>query len=144
MSVTVIAGELFATAQALVADGKGLLAIDESTHTCNQRFAAVGIAPTVEARRAYRELIVTTPGLGESISGAILYDETIHQHTTDGIPFVQVLDAAGIIVGIEVDTAPPTWPVISARRSPRAWTGWGIAWRSTRSSARGSLSGGRC
>jgi fructose-bisphosphate aldolase class I len=95
---------LVATAQALVADDKGLLAMDESTPTCNQRFAAAGIAQTEGARRAYREMIVTTPGLGECISGAILYDETIRQHKIDGTPFVQALTDAGIIAGIKVDT----------------------------------------
>jgi fructose-bisphosphate aldolase class I len=91
------------TAQALVADDKGLLAMDESTGTCNKRFAKLGIPQTVEAHRAYRELIVTTPGLGESIGGAILYDETIRQKTKDGTPFVKVLIDAGIIPGIKVD-----------------------------------------
>jgi fructose-bisphosphate aldolase class I len=104
MSATVILDEVVATARALIAGDKGLLAIDESTGTCNARFAAAGIPQTVEARRAYRELIVTTPGLGESISGVILYDETIRQHTADGIAFVRVLEHAGIIVGIKVDT----------------------------------------
>jgi fructose-bisphosphate aldolase class I len=91
------------TARALVAGDKGLLAMDESTPTCNRRFAALGIPQTEEARRAYRELIVTTPHLGECISGAILYDETIHQQTKAGIPFVKVLIDAGIIPGIKVD-----------------------------------------
>jgi fructose-bisphosphate aldolase class I len=95
---------MIAMAQALVADDKGLLAMDESTPTCDERFAAAGIPETVEARRAYRELIVTTPGLAESISGAILFDETIRQTTTDGTPFVTVLTQAGIIPGIKVDT----------------------------------------
>ena len=73
-------GELLIdTAAALVASDKGLLAMDESNPTCNRRFARLGIPQTVEARRAYRELIITAPGLGESISGVILYDETIHQ-----------------------------------------------------------------
>ena len=71
--------ELMDTARAMVADDKGLLAMDESTPTCNKRFAKLGIPQTEEARRTYRELIVTTPGLGESISGAILYDETIRE-----------------------------------------------------------------
>ena len=92
------------TAQALVADDKGLLAMDESTPTCNKRFASLGIPQTVEARRAYRELIVTTAGLGECISGAILFDETIRQQKSDGTPFVKVLIEAGIIPGIKVDT----------------------------------------
>jgi len=96
--------KLIDTARALMADGKGLLAMDESNPTCNKRFARLGISQTVEARRDYRELIVTTPGLGESISGAILYDETIRQQKKDGTPFVKVLADAGIIPGIKVDT----------------------------------------
>jgi fructose-bisphosphate aldolase class I len=92
------------TAQALVAEDKGLLAMDESNGTCNKRFKKLGIPQTVEARRAYRELIVTTPGLGESIGGAILYDETIRQQKSDGTTFVNVLIEAGIIPGIKVDT----------------------------------------
>ena len=98
------APELVDTARALLADDKGLLAMDESTPTCNKRFAALGIPQTEESRRAYRELIVTTPGLGESISGAILYDETIRQHKEDGTPFVKVIIDAGIVPGIKVDT----------------------------------------
>jgi fructose-bisphosphate aldolase class I len=90
------------TARKLFADDKGLLAMDESNATCNKRFAKLDIPQTVEARRAYRELIVTTPGLGESIGGVILYDETIRQQTRDGTPFLQVLAAAGIIPGIKV------------------------------------------
>ncbi len=92
------------TIDQLFADGKGLLAMDESTGTCNKRFAAAGIPQTVEMRRKYRELIVTTPGLNESIGGAILYDETIRQQTTDAIPMVDVLVKAGIIPGIKLDT----------------------------------------
>jgi fructose-bisphosphate aldolase class I len=88
----------------MVADDKGLLAMDESNLTCNKRFAKLGIPQTVEARRAYRELIVTTPGLSESISGAILYDETIRQKKKDGTPLVKVISDAGIIPGIKVDT----------------------------------------
>jgi fructose-bisphosphate aldolase class I len=91
------------TAQALVAGDKGLLAMDESIPTCNRRFAALGIPQTDEARRAYREMIVTTPNLGRCISGAILFDQTIHQDTKSGIPFVKVLIDAGIIPGIKVD-----------------------------------------
>ena len=96
--------ELIDTARTLVADDKGLLAMDESNPTCNKRFARLGIPQTEEARRAYRELIVTTPGLGESISGAILYDETIRQQKKDGTPLIKVITEAGIIPGIKVDT----------------------------------------
>src|SRR6185369_451036 len=95
--------ELVKTAQQLACEGKGLLAMDESNPTCNKRFAAAGIPQTVEMRRSYRELIVTTPGLHESIGGAILYDETIRQQTKDGVPIIDVLIANGIIPGIKVD-----------------------------------------
>jgi len=98
------AQELIDTAKTLVAGDKGLLAMDESNPTCNKRFGSLGIPQTEEARRAWRELIVTTPGLGECISGAILYDETIRQQTKDGTPFVKVITDAGIIPGIKVDT----------------------------------------
>lgn len=70
---------LITTVNSLLADHKGLLAMDESISTCNKRFAAVGILQTVEMRRSYREMLMTTPGLHESISGAILFDETIRQ-----------------------------------------------------------------
>ncbi len=98
------AQELIATAKAMVADDKGLLAMDESTPTCNKRFEKVGIPQSEETRRSYRELILTTPGLGEFISGVILYDETIRQSRKDGTPFVKVIIDAGIIPGIKVDT----------------------------------------
>jgi fructose-bisphosphate aldolase class I len=91
------------TTTALFADNKGLLAMDESNPTCNKRFASLGIPQTVEARRAYRELIVTTPRLGECIGGAILYDETIRQQKSDGTPFIKILIDAGIVPGIKVD-----------------------------------------
>lgn len=96
--------KLIATAKAMVVDGKGLLAMDESNPTCNKRFEKAGIPQTEEARRSYRELILTTPGLGEPISGVILYDETIRQSTKEGKPFVKVITDAGIIPGIKVDT----------------------------------------
>jgi len=95
--------QLEETAQALVASDKGLLAMDESNPTCNKRFAQLGIPQTEEARRAYRELIVTTPRLGDCIGGAILCDETIRQQKSDGTPFIKVLIEAGIIPGIKVD-----------------------------------------
>ena len=97
------AQDLVATASSLVAGDKGLLAMDESNPTCNKRFAKLGIPQTEVARRAYRELIVTTPGLGECISGVILFDETIRQQKRDGTPFVQAITDAGIIPGIKVD-----------------------------------------
>jgi fructose-bisphosphate aldolase class I len=94
---------LKATAAALTANGKGLLAMDESNPTADKRFAALGIAQTPEMRRAYRDMIVNAPGLGESIGGAILYDETIRTRTFADVPFAQALDKAGIIPGIKVD-----------------------------------------
>jgi fructose-bisphosphate aldolase class I len=96
--------ELINTARALVANDKGLLAMDESNPTCDKRFAKQGIPQTEEARRAYRELIVTTPRLGECISGTILYDETIRQRKRDGTLFIKAIIDAGIIPGIKVDT----------------------------------------
>lgn len=91
------------TARSLFEGDRGLLAMDESTPTCNKRFAEVGIPQTVENRRAYRELIITTPGLGEAISGVILYDETLRQQKRDGTPFLQVIQEVGLVPGIKVD-----------------------------------------
>lgn len=90
-------------ATALMTGGKGILAMDESNSTCNRRFSQAGLAQTVEMRRAYRELLVTTPELGRFISGAILSTETLSQVTDDGIPFAHLLEAAGILVGVKVD-----------------------------------------
>src|SRR6266700_5083362 len=91
------------TAQALVAPGKGILAADESTPTITKRFKTIDLPSTEENRRAYREMLFTTPGLGESISGVILFDETIRQKTKGGISFVEVLREQRIIPGIKVD-----------------------------------------
>jgi fructose-bisphosphate aldolase class I len=90
-------------AQAMVARGKGIIAIDESNATIKKRFDTVGVENTEENRRAYREMLLTTPGLGEHISGAILYDETLRQKTKDGVPFTQVMMDNGILPGIKVD-----------------------------------------
>jgi fructose-bisphosphate aldolase class I len=95
--------ELIATAQAMFAPGKGILAADESYGTANKRFQKLGIPTTEEMRRAYREMLFTTPGVGEFFSGVILFDETIRQATQDGKPFTQVLTDAGIIPGIKLD-----------------------------------------
>src|ERR1051326_8833522 len=88
--------ELAATAAALVAPGKGVLAIDESGGTIKKRFDLIGVASTTETRRAYRDLLITTSGLSQFISGMILYDETIMQATQDGTPFAAVLKRSGI------------------------------------------------
>lgn len=90
-------------AQAMVAKGKGIIAIDESNATIKKRFDSVGVENTEENRRAYREMLLTTPGLGEHISGAILYDETLRQKTKDGVPFTKVMMDNGILPGIKVD-----------------------------------------
>jgi fructose-bisphosphate aldolase class I len=95
--------DLIETARALMVEGKGLLAMDESMPTIGHRFEKEGIPNTEENRRAYRELIVTTPGIGNCLSGAILFDETVHQSTKNGIPFIEVLEGAGVIPGIKVD-----------------------------------------
>jgi len=96
--------ELITTAQAMMAEGKGLLAMDESTGTCNRRFASLGIPQTEEMRRQYRQLILTTPNLGDHISGYILYDETVRQKADDGTPMLELAKRAGVIPGIKVDT----------------------------------------
>jgi fructose-bisphosphate aldolase class I len=95
--------QLAETAQAMVAAGKGIIAIDESNATIKKRFDGVGIECTEENRRAYRELLLGTPKLGDYISGAILFDETIRQSTKDGTPFTKLMTDSGIIPGIKVD-----------------------------------------
>jgi fructose-bisphosphate aldolase class I len=95
--------ELHETARALVAEGKGILAADESDSTIKKRFDSIDLESTQENRRAYRDLLFTTPGAEEYISGVILFDETIHQSSADGTPFPKLLDLKGIIPGIKVD-----------------------------------------
>jgi len=95
--------ELAKTAQALVVDGKGILAADESAPTIKKRFDSIGIPSTEENRRDYRTMLFTTPGGAKHISGVILFDETIRQNAADGTPLVRILGDAGIIPGIKVD-----------------------------------------
>lgn len=95
--------DLAAIAQQMVAPGKGIIAIDESSKTIKKRFDAVGIECTEETRRAYREMLLTAPNLGDHISGAILYDETLRQSTKSGQRFVDAMNAPGILPGIKVD-----------------------------------------
>src|SRR5919206_2804520 len=95
--------QLEKTAQALVAEGRGILAADESTSTIKKRFDSIEIESTEENRRAYRDLFFTTEGVEEYISGVILYDETIRQSSADGTPFPKLLDGKGVIPGIKVD-----------------------------------------
>jgi fructose-bisphosphate aldolase class I len=97
------AHELGSVARSLVADGKGILAADESAPTIEKRLKAVDVPSTEEHRRAYRELLFTTPGVSEFISGVILFDETIRQKASDGTPFPEVLSRLGILPGIKVD-----------------------------------------
>ena len=96
--------QLQSTAQALVAEGKGILAADESTGTIKKRLDSIGVESTEETRQAYRELLFATEGAEEFISGVILYDETIRQSASDGTPFPKLLESRGIIPGIKVDT----------------------------------------
>jgi fructose-bisphosphate aldolase class I len=91
------------TARALVAPGRGILAADESTGTIEKRLKSIDVVSTEDKRRDYREMLFTTPGIGDHISGVILYDETIRQSTRDGVPFTKVLQDAGVIPGIKVD-----------------------------------------
>ncbi len=108
--------ELEYTARALVAKGKGLLAADESLPTIQKRFAAVNIESTEENRRAYREMLITTTGIEEFISGVIMFDETIRQRTGDGWPFIDVLNRKGIIPGIKVDKGTIAMPFFSGEK----------------------------
>src|SRR4029450_9938517 len=98
------ADELAATAAALVAPGKGILAADESSGTIKKRFDAIEVESTEDNRRAYRELLFTTEGAADFISGVILYDETLRQRAADGTPLPEVLAGQGVIPGIKVDT----------------------------------------
>jgi fructose-bisphosphate aldolase class I len=102
--------ELEQVAAQIVAPGKGLLAADESTPTIGKRFAAVSVESTPENRRGYRELLLTAPGLAEHISGVILFDETLRQSTSGGVPFAEVLQQAGILPGIKVDRGTTALP----------------------------------
>src|SRR5690242_18624736 len=95
--------ELHETAKALVADGKGILAADESDGTIKKRFDSIGLESSEDNRRAYRDMLFTTPGVEEYISGVILYDETIRQSGDDGTPFPELLASKGVIPGIKVD-----------------------------------------
>ena len=92
------------TARALVAEGKGILAADESSGTIKKRFDSIGVESTEENRRGYRDLLFTTEGAEEHISGVILFDETIRQSSSDGTPFPKLLESKGVIPGIKVDT----------------------------------------
>src|SRR3989304_9008464 len=94
-----LSAELERTAQEIVAADRGILAADESWGTIKKRFDSIGVESTEESRRAYRELLFTTPGLGEWVSGVILYDETIRQSTHDGVPFPIAHTAGRVLPG---------------------------------------------
>ncbi len=96
--------DLEGVAAAMVAPDKGILAADESTGTIKKRFDKIGLESTAESRRAYRDLLLTTPGVAKAISGVIFYDETLRQKTSQGVPFPEYLTQQGIVPGIKVDT----------------------------------------
>ena len=87
----------------IASPGRGILAMDESNATCGKRLASIGLENTEANRQAYRTLLVTAPGLGQYVSGAILFEETLYQSTTDGKKMVDVLNEQGIVPGIKVD-----------------------------------------
>src|SRR5438045_8535572 len=103
--------QLNETASAIVAEGKGILAADESDGTIKKRFDSIGLESTEDNRRAYRELLFSTEGVEEFISGVILFDETIRQSASDGTPFPKLLESKGIIPGLKVDKGAKTLPL---------------------------------
>jgi fructose-bisphosphate aldolase, class I len=131
-------GSLNETARALVAPGKGILAADESSGTIKKRFDSIGCESTEDRRRAYRELLFTTKGAADAISGVILFDETIRQQASDGRTLVKVLEESGVIPGIKVDKG--TTPLSSLLTGS---TDCVPASSNTESSARVSRSGAR-
>jgi len=113
------------TAHELVAPGKGILAADESFGTIGKRFEALGIESSEESRRAYREMLFTTEGIGEFLSGVILFDETIRQETSDGTPMAEVLESAGVIPGIKVDKSTVDMPLSPGEKFTQGLDGLG-------------------
>ena len=95
--------ELIKTVQKIAERGKGILAADESSSTIKKRFDSIHLESTEENRRAYRDLLFTTPGIGDYVSGVIFYEETLYQKTADGVPFPKYLASQGVITGIKVD-----------------------------------------
>src|SRR3989344_5228882 len=98
------------TAKRLTSPPKGILAIDESLSTCNKRFEPLGVPTTIEKRQEYRELLITTPGIEDYISGYILFDETIRQSALDGRSFTSIMKEKGLDIGIKVDEGPVEFP----------------------------------
>jgi len=113
------------TARELVSPGRGILAADESFGTIGKRFEAVGIEPSEKSRRAYREMLFTTGGIGEFLSGVILFEETIRQNASDGTPLPEVLRRAGAIPGIKVDKSTVSMPLSSEEKFTQGLDGLG-------------------
>ena len=113
------------TARELVPPGKGILAADESFGTIGKRFEALGIESSEDSRRAYREMLFTTEGIGEFLSGVILFDETLHQETSDGTPMARVLENAGVIPGIKVDKSTVDLPLSDGEKFTQGLDGLG-------------------
>jgi fructose-bisphosphate aldolase class I len=113
------------TARELVAPGKGILAADESFGTIGKRFEALGIESSEDSRRAYREMLFTTEGIGEFLSGVILFEETLHQEASDGTPMVRVLENAGVIPGIKVDKSTVNLPLSEGEKFTQGLDGLG-------------------
>src|SRR5918999_3969949 len=113
------------TASELVAPGKGILAADESFGTIGKRFEAVGIESSEESRRSYREMLFTTEGIGEFLSGVILFDETLRQNASDGTPLPEVLKNQGVIPGIKVDKSTVNLPLSPKEKFTQGLDGLG-------------------
>ncbi|MGN6643207.1 MAG: class I fructose-bisphosphate aldolase, partial [Verrucomicrobiota bacterium] len=111
------------TVAEILAPGKGILAADESFPTIEKRFKAIGVSSTEENRRAYRELLFATPGLNEFISGVILFDETLRQKSTDGVPFTELLARQGIVPGIKVDKGTVALPNFAGEKMTQGLDG---------------------
>ena len=118
-------GKLQRTARELVPPGKGILAADESFGTIGKRFEALGIDSSEDSRRAYREMLFTTEGIGEFLSGVILFEETIRQETSDGTPMARVLENAGVIPGIKVDKSTVDLPLSNGEKFTQGLDGLG-------------------
>lgn len=135
--------DLESVALTLVSEGKGILAADETIPTLTKRFDTLGIQSTEQSRRSYREMLFTSPGVAEFISGVIMYDETIRQKSSSGTPLAEVLTGQSILPGIKVDTGAKPLAGSPTRPSPRGWTVYEIASRSTTPWVPVSRSGGR-
>ena len=131
------------TAREILADGKGILAADESTGTITKRFEAVGVESTEETRRRFRDLLFTTKDVEQRLGGVILYDETVRQTALDGTGMVDLLRRRGIVPGIKVDGGAKDLAGFPGEKVTRASTGCGSGSRSMPSSGCGSRSGAR-